>query len=1428
MTLIPLLLFACFPASVLPAQAEYVLLSAAPEGVRGRAEPRALEAPPDRRPTTADAQSENPREDSRALDSAEDAPSFFRRAVRFFGGGEAERRLQGPADDSYGMRRPNYDGDDWQYGDDWVTLVDDEPSSLDTDDDDWVTGVDDLFGGFGGADDFFGDGGFGFLDDANYDADCAEYGDECSFLDCCGGESCFQKNDDFAYCLETCPAQADWACYVPPCAGKGERCDDETDCCGSDSCFWKVDEDVGECFKSCPDTEDFECYEPPCAEDGDACGSDDDCCSGKHGCFQKTASRAECKRGCPNDPAWACYVPPPVEVPATPRPTPTPRTPRPTNPRPTPRPSRRPTPGPTARPTPRPTNPRPTPRPSPRPTRRPTPGPTARPTPRPTQQPVTVGDPTPRPIAETPRPTPRPTKRPSPQPTKRPSPQPTRRPTPEPTPRPTAAADEIVNDPRPTSEFVAAPDPTRRPSPRPTRRPSPSPTRNPTPRPTRRPTPRPSAARGDPTPRPVAQTPEPTQRPSPRPTRRPSPRPTRGPTRRPTPRPVAAGEPTTAPTERRCAPGLRAARGAECPPDLDLVACDAPGLAPGDLCEGDGECGTDTGLDNCDDARHTGADIYVVGGAADPTEAARPPTPRPTGAPTRRQAADDVAVVSAAVVLDGVAADDFNGDAAAIAAFKAAVAATVDGVASADAVTDVVARSLRRRLRRRLEDRATSEVTFNVAAADGADLRALEDGAFERELRSSGATLLEEATVREVDVGEREAAAPEADEPPPPSSSSGGGGGGGGDLAPIIGGAAAVAAAGALAIAAFFMRRRRKFRAAAAEPAAAADAPVARGDAVDVEAAREERALAAYAEASNSDAETREERALAAYAEASNSDADSEGAAGSSEDSETRRTLEPRNEGGGSEDSDARRTLESRDRSEGSTADVGRRLSFEERRARSAVVGDGDGSSEPDRDSDWRDLRFKLEGGGEPLEASKTAATRLGRRFAWDDDADGAGPGAVTWSGAGRFVRRFDGGTLELVDAREGFAVAAVGDDDRAALQASGSWPLERRVAALRAKLETLRSPWQKGRVMPTVRRESLLADCYAKLRKLTDAQWRWPFFFTIAGEKGLDAGGVGREVFRLATSQVFATEFGLFRTADGGADLTYTVQDDATVGQADRGPQWLTFAGKLVGKALLDGAHLDAHLNRCLLKHVCGEPLSLADLEWLDAPLWNSLRQLGAMDVSDLALTFSVDGGALGAVATRELVRGGADVAVTEANKDEFVALRLKDALVETSKRSVAAFLAGVYAVVPPEALLLVTAAELELMLCGTRELDVDEWRRHTTYKGAFAKAGEAHDVVRWFWEAVAAYAPERRAKLLQWCTGHGRVPVQGFSHLMGRDGVLRPFTLTSIALDQACFPRAHTCFNRIDIPLFAARDELRRAFDLVLDLGDQSFSMD
>ena len=57
-----------------------------------------------------------------------------------------------------------------------------------------------------------------------------------------------------------------------------------------------------------------------------------------------------------------------------------------------------------------------------------------------------------------------------------------------------------------------------------------------------------------------------------------------------------------------------------------------------------------------------------------------------------------------------------------------------------------------------------------------------------------------------------------------------------------------------------------------------------------------------------------------------------------------------------------------------------------------------------------------------------------------------------------------------------------------------------------------------------------------------------------------------------------------------------------------------------------------------------------------------------------------------------------------------------------------------------------------------------------------------------------------------------------------MGRDGVLRKFTLTSLELTQAVYPRAHTCFNRIDVPLYRTKEELVAGFEFVLELARRS----
>ena len=142
---------------------------------------------------------------------------------------------------------------------------------------------------------------------------------------------------------------------------------------------------------------------------------------------------------------------------------------------------------------------------------------------------------------------------------------------------------------------------------------------------------------------------------------------------------------------------------------------------------------------------------------------------------------------------------------------------------------------------------------------------------------------------------------------------------------------------------------------------------------------------------------------------------------------------------------------------------------------------------------------------------------------------------------------------------------------------------------------------------------------------------------------------------------------------------------------------------------------------------------------------------------------------------------------------------------------------------------MLLVTARELELALCGTPSLDLGDWRLNTVYRGAFEAAGANHPVCAAFWRVVERWDDERRARLLQWSTGSSRLPVGGFSMLQQRDGVSRRFCLTSVARESALYPRSHTCFNRIDLPLYARPSaEVPRALEFIIQNATGEFTMD
>merc|ERR1712086_903876 len=101
------------------------------------------------------------------------------------------------------------------------------------------------------------------------------------------------------------------------------------------------------------------------------------------------------------------------------------------------------------------------------------------------------------------------------------------------------------------------------------------------------------------------------------------------------------------------------------------------------------------------------------------------------------------------------------------------------------------------------------------------------------------------------------------------------------------------------------------------------------------------------------------------------------------------------------------------------------------------------------------------------------------------------------------------------------------------------------------------------------------------------------------------------------------------------------------------------------------------------------------------------------------------------------------------------------------------------------------------ELMLNGVPTVGMEDWKKETLVAGE-----ENLQLVAWFWEIVSAFSEADKAKLLQFCTGSSRVPIQGFKALQANDGRLCPFTLNIISMAVSFYPRSHTCFNRLDLP--------------------------
>ncbi|KAE9046936.1 hypothetical protein PR003_g1287 [Phytophthora rubi] len=356
-----------------------------------------------------------------------------------------------------------------------------------------------------------------------------------------------------------------------------------------------------------------------------------------------------------------------------------------------------------------------------------------------------------------------------------------------------------------------------------------------------------------------------------------------------------------------------------------------------------------------------------------------------------------------------------------------------------------------------------------------------------------------------------------------------------------------------------------------------------------------------------------------------------------------------------------------------------------------------------------------------------------------------------------------------------------------------------------------------------SVHREFMLEESMDHMYCIQPKNLRSFMRINFLDENGVDAGGVHREWFMLVNELLASPTLQLFKCTNK-ADQSYFLnpQSRAEVGEDHLAYYFAT--GRLIGRALLEGGIWGFHLALPLLKIILGMPVTFADMEFLDPETYRSLRWLMDNDgVDDLGLDFSITEQVNDSEkVVVDLIPNGRNVAVTDANKREYLDRRFRYVLFESVADQMHAFLKGLYEVIPREMLMTFDAEEFDYLLCGSPEIDVTDWEAHTVLSPNLEGAA----VTRWFWEIVRQMPNEYRRRLLLFATGSACVPLSGFGGLTSYDGRLCPFTLKGVPYKMTQYISSHACFNRLDLPLYHSKKELKHMLYATLDTDLTGFT--
>ena len=274
---------------------------------------------------------------------------------------------------------------------------------------------------------------------------------------------------------------------------------------------------------------------------------------------------------------------------------------------------------------------------------------------------------------------------------------------------------------------------------------------------------------------------------------------------------------------------------------------------------------------------------------------------------------------------------------------------------------------------------------------------------------------------------------------------------------------------------------------------------------------------------------------------------------------------------------------------------------------------------------------------------------------------------------------------------------------------------------------------------------------------------------------------------------------------------------------------EYYEFLAKLIVKAICDIIFIrNLNINRVLLKSIKKRPITLEDIKYYNLDLYKNLKIIndnqiaGNKQLESIRFVYSYrDPNNL--VKEIELVPGGKNIFLNDKNKCLLIDKIIYVEAIMPYEEQIKYSQKGLYSLLGNDVHGVFSVEELNFLLSGLDDIDLNDWKENTIYKGVY---NENHPIIKLFWEKLGSMKKNEIIRFLEFSTGTGSVPIDGFGSLKGIGGRIQKFTIepyinySSDNPEQYVFYKieAKRLYNTIRLPLYRSKQELDQAINIIL----------